>query len=106
MPNMNLDKSMDEIKKYELMVPNKIMKKAQAKFKAKAKDSLNQEKLVLSASTEGASLHIKQGGGVSDQHFTKQLNAAMHKEENYFLNSEKPEVAAPDDNIAKSEQAK
>lgn len=53
MPNMNLDKSIEEIKKYELMVPNKIMKKAQAKFKAKAKDSLNQDNiLALSASID------------------------------------------------------
>ena len=41
MPNLDLDKSMEEIKKYELLVPNKIMKKAQAKYKAKAKEELD-----------------------------------------------------------------
>lgn len=39
MPNLDLDRSMDEIKKYELLVPKKIMKKAQAKYKAKAKET-------------------------------------------------------------------
>lgn len=57
MPNMNLDKSIEEIKKYELMVPNKIMKKAQAKFKAKAKDSLNQEITTASTDNQNPSLH-------------------------------------------------
>jgi hypothetical protein len=36
MPNLDLDKSMEEIKKYELLVPHKVMKKAKAKYKAKA----------------------------------------------------------------------
>jgi hypothetical protein len=36
MPNLDLDKSMEEIKKYELLVPQKVMKKAKAKYKAKA----------------------------------------------------------------------
>jgi hypothetical protein len=38
MPNLDLDKSMEEIKKYELLVPHKVMKKAKAKYKAKAVD--------------------------------------------------------------------
>jgi hypothetical protein len=41
MPNLDLDKSMEEIKKYELLVPKKVLKKAQAKYKAKAKDLPN-----------------------------------------------------------------
>ena len=36
MPNLDLDKSMEEKKKYELLVPSKVMKKAKAKYKAKA----------------------------------------------------------------------
>jgi hypothetical protein len=53
MPNLDLDKSMEEIKKYELLVPNKIMKKAQAKYKAKAKEELDgQDKMILSASPD------------------------------------------------------
>jgi hypothetical protein len=36
MPNLGLDKSMEEIKKYEVLVPHKLKKKAQAKYKAKA----------------------------------------------------------------------
>jgi len=40
---------MEDIKKYELLVPNKIMKKAKAKYKAKAKEELDgQEKMILS----------------------------------------------------------
>lgn len=34
----NLDGSTEDIKKYELLVPKKVLKKAQAKYKAKAKD--------------------------------------------------------------------
>jgi hypothetical protein len=41
MPILDLDRSMEEIKKYELLVPKKIMKKAQAKYKAKAKEELD-----------------------------------------------------------------
>ena len=32
----NIDKNQEDIKKYELLVPSKILKKAQAKYKAKA----------------------------------------------------------------------
>ena len=60
MPNLDLDKSMEEIKKYELLVPHKLKKKAQAKYKAKAKED-GQEKMVLSASpdTQTVMLHSK-----------------------------------------------
>jgi hypothetical protein len=34
---------MEEIKKYELLVPKKVINKAKAKFKAKAKDSNDSE---------------------------------------------------------------
>lgn len=39
MPNLDLDRSTDEIKKYELLVPKKVLNKAKAKYKAKAKES-------------------------------------------------------------------
>ena len=62
MPNLDLDRSMDEVKKYELLVPKKVLKKAQAKYKAKAKDISNnndnnhhEEKLVLSTLPESQS---------------------------------------------------
>lgn len=38
MPNLDLDRSLEEIKKYELLVPKKVINKAKAKYKAKAKD--------------------------------------------------------------------
>ena len=44
---------MEEIKKYEVLVPHKLKKKAQAKYKAKAKEDVEgQEKMVLSASPD------------------------------------------------------
>ncbi len=56
MPNFDLDKSMEEIKKYELLVPHKVMKKAKAKYKAKAVNDPSQEKMILSASPDNNSV--------------------------------------------------
>lgn len=52
MPNLDLDRSQEEIKKYELLVPKKVLNKAKAKYKAKAKNDPTgngeDDKLVLS----------------------------------------------------------
>ena len=111
MPNLDLDKSMEEIKKYELLVPHKVMKKAKAKYKAKAINDPNQEKMILSVSPDNnsASLHSnKMGSAVaSDGKFPEQLNAAMHTNDNsYFMNDHRRDVAPHDDNVVKTDQAK
>lgn len=75
MPNFDLDKSMEEIKKYELLVPHKVMKKAKAKYKAKALNEPTQEKMILSASPDNNSVLLrsnKLGSGVaSDSNFPR-----------------------------------
>ncbi len=51
MPNLDLNRSMEEIKKHELLVPKKILKKAKDKYKAKAKD-IPPKQLVLSSNPD------------------------------------------------------
>jgi hypothetical protein len=81
MPNLDLDRSMEEIKKYELLVPKKVINKAKAKFKAKAKDSNDSEQVVLSAGADGATLRLAERGS---DFYMNNLNAAMHPEEPYY----------------------
>ena len=70
MPNLGLDKSMEEIKKYEVLVPHKLKKKAQAKYKAKAKEDVEgQEKMVLSASLDTQTVILLTNKPVNNGHF-------------------------------------
>ena len=75
MPNFDLDKSMEEIKKYEMLVPQKVMKKAKAKLKAKAVNDPSQEKMILSALPNNNSvlLHTNKVGSAiaSDGNFQR-----------------------------------
>ena len=85
MPNLDLDRSLEEIKKYELLVPKKVINKAKAKYKAKAKDSVEgDQQLVLAPhGSEGAALRLTERAG-SDL-FMGNLNAALHPDaEPYF----------------------
>jgi hypothetical protein len=64
MPNLDLDRSEEEIKKYELLVPKKVLNKAKAKYKAKAKNTENvaggdeETKLVLSNLPDSSSAAV------------------------------------------------
>jgi hypothetical protein len=64
MPNLDLDRSQEEIKKYELLVPKKVLNKAKAKYKAKAKTDPNgtneeEQKLVLSNIPEAQTVLLR-----------------------------------------------
>jgi hypothetical protein len=70
MPNLGLDKSMEEIKKYEVLVPYKLKKKDQAKYNTKAKEDVEgQEKMVLSASLDTQTVILLTNKPVNNGHF-------------------------------------
>lgn len=72
MPNLDLNRSEEEIKKYELLVPKKVLNKAKAKYQAKAKTGENtnirggeeETKLVLSTNPDNQSTMLRKPNGV------------------------------------------
>ena len=79
MPNMDSNKSMEEIHKYELLVPSKVLKKAQSKFKAKAKD--NEDKLLMTIDKQNNQITLKSGSRTERETMPANAQLMLHTRE-------------------------